>query len=488
MEALRALGETLPVPTDFLTTVTSNIFRKQYYFDKKQSVVNAVEVHKKYALDPEEYVRMIRRTLPVMLNSHKILGALFIFDAELDPKLKNDTILEILLNTRPDDVPDFWLTFYESGPALGLKRKSLSQMGRKLVWRYVLKAIELRGRRRVIMQLHKDKKKWNEVFFKAHAHMEGEMEDFVGHILFGREFDLTKAVTEDGSIEVMRYLRDLDNISTKSTGKILTYADLKDSYLPFRILEGYTSSAGLKTDSKVFYDHAIHTMTAYEKLRRTDAMLRSGYSKELWLKEITKSARAYDPVDIASVILQHPELRNDLVSVLNATIASRPGPKFPKDSVVLVDSSRSMKLMLRNARPRCLWELVGLYARAQGIEHIYIFSDTAEPFREVDPTNLGGAFGAYSAKNPTNIAQALEFAKKHNPKWVFIVTDGQDNIPFRGAGKVVADTMTKTKIVTLNPTINPLEPESITGIGSDNEIILPIRDIRQLTNMLKVIT
>ena len=109
-------------------------------------------------------------------------------------------------------------------------------------------------------------------------------------------------------------------------------------------------------------------------------------------------------------------------------------------------------------------------------------------FRDTIPNNIGGAFGHYGeAKNPTNIASALKVAEGYNPKWVFIVTDGQDNIPFRGAGKVVADTMTKTKIITLNPTINPLEPESITGIGSDNEIILPIRDIRQLTRMLKVI-
>jgi len=124
MEALRELtAGKLPVPTDFLTTVTTNTFRKQYYFDKVQAVMNAVEVHKKYAAVPETYADMVNRVLPVMLDSHKILGALFIFDSNLPAKRRNDLILKILLRTRPDDVPDFWLSFFEFGQTLGLKRR-----------------------------------------------------------------------------------------------------------------------------------------------------------------------------------------------------------------------------------------------------------------------------------------------------------------------------------------------------------------------------
>ena len=491
MEALRDLkdvdtGElTLPVPVDFLTTVTANTFRKSYYFDKKATTVKAVEIHQKYAKDSGAYLEMVMRTLPVMLNGHKILSALFIFDGDQPAEVRNKAILSILTRTRPDMVPDFWLSFFEFGAELGLKKKSLGQMGRKLVWRYVNARVERQGMRRTVMQLHKDKANWNQVFYKAHAHMEGEMENFVGHLLFGRELVLSEGADE-GAVD---YLRDLEKIRKLASEKTLTPGDVGDSRLPFRTIEGYASQAGIDTDSKHFYTVAFDKMTAYEKLRRTDAMLRCGFigdNLDRWVESLRGAAHIYDPVDVASVILQHPQLRDHLLQVLEVSLR-RSLFKFPEKSVVLVDGSRSMKLVHRNARPRCIWELVGLIAAAQGVPS-YVVRDTAVPF----DTQIGGAlgiataFGSQDAFNPTNLMDGLVVAEGHNPEWVFLVTDGQDNLPYRGAAKVQAEKMDAT-IVTLNPTINPLEPEASTGIGAKNEVLLPIRGIRFLRNMLEVL-
>ena len=475
------------MPVDFLTTVTANTFRKSYYFDKKASVVKAVEVHRKYAKDSGAYLEMVMRTMPVMLDSHKILSALYVFDSDQPVETKNRAILSILTRTRPDMVPDFWLSFLEFGEELGLRKTSLGQMGRKLVWRYVNEAVEKRGMRRVVMQLLKDKKKWNEVFYRAHAHMEGAMEDFVGHILFGRELDPDKPLP----VMPLNFLMDLKKIANLSKSRTLLPEDIKGSTLPFRTLEGYASQSKFLTDSREFYEYAFHTMTAYEKLRRTDAMMRNGFISEnfdRWQEALKGAARVYDPVDVASVILQHPQLRDALVQVLAESL--RPALfKFPPDSVVLVDGSRSMKLVKRNARPRCLWELIGLIAAVQGVP-TYVVRDTVESF----DTQIGGAlgiataFGAQEAYNPTNLAGALDVAySRKKPKWVFLVTDGQDNIPYRGAAKVQAEKMKGTTIVTLNPTINPLEPEASTGIGAKNEILLPVRGIRFLRNMMEVL-
>lgn len=497
MKALRGLkdketGElTLPVPVDFLTTVTANTFRKSYYFDKRATTVKAVEVHQKYAKDSGAYLEMVMRTLPVMLNGHKILSALFIFDSDQPAETKNKAILSILTRTRPDMVPDFWLTFFEFGEELGLKKKSLGQMGRKLVWRYVNAKVERQGMRRVAMQLLKDKKRWNEVFYKAHAHMEGIMEMFVGHILFGRELDYdNEALYVDGVVSTTGFLKDQGNIAKLSAKKELTLKDIESSWLPFRTLEGYASQVGIKTGTAQFYDAAFERMTAYEKLRRTDAMLRCGFisdNLDRWAESLKGAARVYDPVDVASVILQHPQLRDHLIQVLEGSLRNSMF-KFPEGSVVLVDGSRSMKLVRRNARPRCIWELVGLIAAVQG-RPTFIVRDTVKEF----DTQIGGAlgiataFGKQEAYNPTNLAAGLVEAHEYAPEWVFVVTDGQDNLPYRGAAKVQAEKMEGT-IVTLNPTINPLEPEASTGIGSKNEVLLPIRGIRFLKNMMEVIT
>ena len=494
MEALRDLKDTetgeltLPVPVDFLTTVTANTFRKSYYFDKRATTVKAVEVHQKYAKDSGAYLEMVMRTLPVMLNGHKILSALFIFDGDQPAETKNKAILSILTRTRPDMVPDFWLSFFEFGKELGLKKKSLGQMGRKLVWRYVNAKVERQGMRRVVMQLHKDKVKWNQVFYKAHAHLEGVMENFVGHLLFGRELTLPEDV--DKEVDALNYLSDLKNIKDLVTSKTLTPGDVNDSRLPFRTIEGYASQAGFDTDSKDFYKVAFNKMTAYEKLRRTDAMLRCGYisdNLDHWAESLKGAARVYDPVDVASVILQHPQLRDHLLQVLEGSLRSSMF-KFPEGSVVLVDGSRSMKLVHRNARPRCIWELVGLIAAVQGVP-TFVLRDT--PVELSAPSggalDVATAFGTQEAYNPTNLSAGLAKAHEYAPEWVFLVTDGQDNLPYRGAAKVQAEKMEGT-IVTLNPTINPLEPEASTGIGAKNEVLLPIRGIRFLRNMMEVLT
>jgi len=362
-------------------------------------------------------------------------------------------------------------------------------MGRKLVWRYVLAAIERRKPRRVIMQLHKDKKKWNEVFYKAHAHMEGDLEAFVGHVLFGRELPKTPLV-EEGSEQVVNYLQDLATITKLSGENTLTLDDVGKSRLPFRILEGYAGSAGIQTDTKEFYLSAYTKMTAYETLRRTDAMLRRGFPKEKWLEKITRLAFVYDPVDVASVMLQHPELRADLVPVLEKSLEGKV-PTFPRNSAVICDASRSMKIVYRNARPRCLWELIALIASTQGIP-TWLMRD--EPVKVVSHDGAGAAdiaklFGLQDAYNPTNIEGAINAVIEDTTglKWLFAVTDGQDNIPFRGAGKLGAERLQGVTVVTLNPTINPREPDSVTGIGSENEIILPVRGIRHMKNMLEVI-
>ena len=494
MEALRDLRDSdtgelvLPVPADFLTTVTANTFRKSYYFDKRATTVKAVEVHQKYAKDSGAYLEMVMRTVPVMLGSHKILSALFIFDGDQPAETRNKAILSILSRTRPDMVPDFWLMFFELGEELGLKKKSLGSLGRKLVWRYVSARVERQDMRRVIMQLHKDKVKWNQVFYKAHAHMEGMMENFIAHLLFNRELVLPEDVSE--GIDAVAYLKDLENIKKLAGSKALTPGDVKDSRLPFRTIEGYASQAGIDTDSKHFYAVAFDKMTAYEKLRRTDAMLRCGYisdNLDHWAESLKEAARVYDPVDVASVILQHPQLRDHLIQVLEGSLRSSMF-KFPEGSVVLVDGSRSMKLVHRNARPRCIWELVGLIAAVQG-RPTFIVRDTTEEF----DTQIGGAlgiataFGSQEAYNPTNLSDGLAKAWEYAPEWVFLVTDGQDNLPYRGAAKVQAEKMEGT-IVTLNPTINPLEPGASTGIGAKNEILLPIRGIRFLRNMMGVLT
>ncbi len=364
-------------------------------------------------------------------------------------------------------------------------------MGRKLVWRYVNTRFEKQGMRRVVMQLHKDKIKWNQVFYKAHAHMKGIMEKFVAHLLFGREFALPVAGSSE-EIDAVTYLKDLENIRKLSASKILTPSDVDDSRLPFRIIEGYASQFGIDTDSKHFYAVAFDKMTAYEKLRRTDAMLRCGFIEDnldLWTESLKGAARVYDPVDVGSVILQHPQLRDHLLQVLEGSLRNSL-IRFPPDSVVLVDGSRSMKLVHRNARPRCIWELVGLIAAAQGVP-TYVVRDTAEVFAWSwspigGPLDIATAFGKQEAYNPTNLTDDLVKASEHNPEWVWLVTDGQDNLPYRGAAKIQAEKMEGT-IVTLNPTINPLEPEASPGIGSTTEGPLPLRGIRVQRTMMEVL-
>jgi len=147
-----------------------------------------------------------------------------------------------------------------------------------------------------------------------------------------------------------------------------------------------------------------------------------------------------------------------------------------------------MKLVHRNARPRCIWELVGLIAAVQGVP-TFVLRDT--PVELSAPSggalDVATAFGTQEAYNPTNLSAGLAKAHEYAPEWVFLVTDGQDNLPYRGAAKVQAEKMEGT-IVTLNPTINPLEPEASTGIGAKNEVLLPIRGIRFLRNMMEVLT
>jgi len=481
MRELDLLKETVPVPADFLTTVTINTFRPQYYFEKKQSVIQAVEVHKRYREDPEKYLEYSKKVLPLMLDSHKILCAVNIFDLIPD---SNADVIDILSQTRTDHIPDFWLTILEYHRELGLRKRNLGSRGRKLVWKFLKHIAAKRGLRTVAFWFMKDKAKWNRVAYRAHAKFKGDMELIARYVLFGRKTDLSRIEDE----ETRTFMEDLEKIKSKSADKTLTLEDLKESNLPFRMIEGYASRI-IDTTSLSFYSVAFDKMTYHEVLRRTGAMLRNGFLDryhDLWLEKMKRGARVIDPVEIGSVILQHPELSADLREPLAISL-EHTQLKFPKDCVVLCDASRSMKLKKTNARVRVVWELIGLLAAYQGIP-AYFIRDRAERVKETSSLReITREFGSYEAYNPTSLSRGLDEAWKHHPKLVFLVTDGQSNIPYRGHEKLVAERMRCT-IITLNPTVNPLEPEAATRIGVSNEVFLPLRDLRFLSNVLKVIT
>jgi len=479
MKELELIKERLSVPSDFLTTVTINTFRPQYYFSKKQAVELAVSVHRKYRESPE-YRDYVFKTLPLMLDSHKILAAINLYDMGYP----NSDIIEILNQTRTDHIPDFWLTLIKYHKELGLLKTGSGRRARNLVWKFLNFIAETRGSRTVAFWFIKNKAQWNEVAYRTHTHFKDDLECLAGGLLFGRTEKLGRLQDEG----VKAYLKDLETITDKVRNHTLTLRDLAESNLPFRTLEGFASKI-IDTKSLEFYRVAFDKMTYYEALRRTGAMLRNGFLDEyhdLWFNKMRRAARRIDPVEIGSVILQHPELSQDLREILTISLEETGRLKFPRKSVVLCDASRSMKMKKTNPAPRVTWELIGLAASAEKAPS-YFVRDVAERVPEVTGARgISREFGNNEAFNPTSLSRGLEEAKKHDAEYVFLISDCQSNIPYRGHEKIIAKKM-KSTIITMNPTINPLEPEAATRLNTPNEVFLPIRGLRFLKKLVEVI-
>jgi hypothetical protein len=480
LKELEALKARVAVPSDFLTTVTVNAFRPQYYFDKDQVVFAAAKIHEKYATDIEQYAEYALKTLPIMLDAHKILCAVNIFDKMRD----NELVLDILEKTRPDHVPDFWLTITKYHKELGLKRSGLGSRGRKSVWKFLKRVAERRGLKTVALWFLKNRVPWSQVCYQSHVKFRGDLEVLAARLLFGRKVNLGE-LTDEATLD---FLTEFVRISREVKEKTLTLEGVKESNLPFLTIEGLVSSV-IDTTSLNFYDVAFDKMTYYEALRRTGALLRCGFLDryhDIWLQKMQRGARVIDPADIASVAVQHPELSEDLRDPL-ATSLEQVDLNFPDKSVVICDASRSMKLKKTFPRPRVLWELIALIAAEKGVP-CYLMRDKAEPVPRVEGgvRGIARAFGTNDAYNPTSISRAFEVARERKPKWVFLVSDCQTNIPYRGHEKLVAERMGAT-IVTLNPTVNPLEPEAATRLGAKNEVFLPLRDLRFLKNAMGVL-
>lgn len=476
LELLRG-GVAPSVPLDFLTTVCINTFRPEYYFSKEQTVGLAAQVHQRHK-DTPEYAEYIKKALPVMLSAHKMLGAVYLFD-------KGEEIIDILETVRPDHIPYFWLTLLNYHDELGLAKTSLGRRGRSLVWKFLTHIQEKRGLRTIALWFTKNRKAWNEVCYRSHTHFEGDLEHLAASLLFKRQGHFEQI--EDESTQT--FLRDTANINEKVRTKTLTLKDVKESNLPFLTLEGFASGF-MDTKSLEFYDAAFNKMTNYEVLRRTDSMRRNGFLDEYhdrWLQRMDRAAKWIDPTELGSVMLQHPDLSADLRKPL-ATSLENITIKFPRECVVLCDASRSMKLKRTNPMPRVIWELAGLVAASQGIPAYFIRDRIEKVPSTASPRGIARIFGDAKAYNPTCLSRGLNIAKTHKPKWVILITDGQSNIPYRGHEKLVAKDMKTTTILTLNPTVNPKEPEAATRIGVENEIFLPLRGLRFMGQLLEVVT
>lgn len=477
MKELNLIKERIGIPPDFLTTVTTNTFRPEYYFSKVDVVEKAVVVHRNFvSRDPEGYKKAVFRALPIMLDVHKVLGAIYLWDR----KLATDTeLITILSQVRPDHMADFWITIKEHRKVLGLKHKSLSASARNLLWKFFEYLTGARKKRTVALWLMKNKKQWNKAFFYTHTKLEDpDLEWLVSKFAFGRK--QPSVTLEDEQLSIL--LSDLAQITVLQRTKQLTIKDVKESRLPYRMLEGYASGQ-LDTTTKQWYWATFDKMTNYEVLRRTDAMRRSGFLDEygdLYHKRALRMAKWVDPVAIGSVVLQHPELTDHLFDALHDSIESV-NLELPENSVMLCDASRSMKLKRTRPQPRVLWEIVALVTDRLGVP-TYTFSDKPEKFLKDTRTFLVEG----TAQGPTSISRALLKAKEHNPEWVFLLSDMQENIPYRGHEKQVAKKIDAT-IVTLNPTVNPLEPEAATRLETDNEIFLPINGLRQFEKILGVL-
>ena len=476
MKELDLIRQRIGIPPGFLTTVTCNTFRPEYYFSKIDVVGKAVAVHKAFvSKDPQGYKEAVMRALPIMLDAHKILSAIYLWDNNL---ANEDELLGILSLVRPDHIANFWITIKEHRRILGLKHKSLSASARKLLWKFMERVATMRGKRQVALWLMKNKKSWNKAFYYTHTKLEDEdLEELVATFAFGRKHEVT---WNDESVEMM--MIDIATLDRKRKEKSLTIKDFKESRLPYRMLEGYASGQ-LDTTTKEWYWAVLDKMTNYEVLRRTDAMHRCGFLKDyfdIYRKRALRMASRVDPVAIGSVILQHPELLDYLIDPLLDSLGSV-HIELPKNSVMLCDSSRSMKLKRTRPQPRLLWELVA-YVTYEAKIPTYLFSDKPREFKKAGRPFL--AEGA--ARGPTSISRALLRAKEHKPDWIFLLSDMQQNIPFRGHEKEVAKKIDAT-IVTLNPTVNPLEPEAATRLETPNEIFLPIHGLRQFEKILKVV-
>ncbi len=478
MNKLKTLQErtTISVPIDFLTTVTINTFRPQYYFSKDQTIGAAAEVHRRYKDDPK-YREYIERVLPVMLSSHKVLGAIHLFD-------QGQEVTDLLERARPDHMPNFWLNILDFHKELGLNRTSLGRRGRNYVWRFLKHIAENRGLRTIALWFTKNHRQWRSVCFRAHTKFKGDLNHLAAGLLFKRKGFLEKVEEE----QVQFFLNDFETIQLKAISKSLTIEDIQQSRLPFRTLEGFASSV-LDTRSLAFYEASFDKMTNYEVLRRTNAMRRCGFldsHQDCWLQRMERAATFFDPTELGSVILQHP----DLAAVLRKpfqTSLEHTSISFPEDSVVLCDASRSMMLKKTNALPRVIWELAALVAVSQGIP-TFLIRDVIEGVPKcVGVDGITEAFGKNEAYNPTSLSRGLEEVGKLKPRWLILITDGQSNIPYRGHEKMVAEKMKQTTILTLNPTVNPLEPEAATCLGAENEIFLPLRGLRFLGQILDVI-
>lgn len=480
MKELGLVKEKFPVSGDFLTTVTINTFRPQYYFEKRQAVESAVQVHKKYRDDPEKYLEYVEKILPLMLDSHKILSAVNLFDMFPD---SNETVIKILSQTRPDHIPDFWLTILNYHKELGLKKQSLGSRGRKLVWKFLKHVEGERGLKTIALWFMKNKKKWNEVVYRTHARFKGDMELLAAGILFNRKGKLEQVKDE----RVRAYMEDLSDIKNKASKRILELSDIKESNLPFLVLEGLASSS-MDTTSLSFYEASFRKMTHHEVLRRTGAMLRNGFldsHHDEWVERLKRAAKIIDPVEIGSVMLQHPEIADDMRDPLVTSLGHAP-LNFPKNSIVLCDASGSMKLKKTNARVRVIWELVGLVAASQGIPTFFVRDEVEKAGTVTEGWGIAREFGNNEAYNPTNLSRGLEEAGKLSPRYIFLISDCQTNIPYRGHEKTVAKRL-KATIVTMNPTVNPLEPEAATRLNVPNEVFLPIRDLGFLSKVMEVV-
>ncbi len=475
MKALQQRTE-IVVPIDFLTTVTINTFRPQYYFSQDQTVGVAAEVHRRYKGDPR-YQEYIERVLPVMLSSHKVLCAIYLFDQGQD-------VTNLLEQARPDHMPTFWLNILDFHKELGLQRTSLGRRGRNFVWRFLKHIAEKRGLRTVALWFTKTRKPWRAVCYRAHTKFKGDLGHLAAGLLFKRKGHLEQVEDE----QTRSFLDDFVRIQLKAIIKSLTIEDVQQSRLPFRTLEGFASGV-LDTTSLPFYEAAFDKMTNYEVLRRTDAMRRCGFldsHRNLWLQRMERAATFFDPAELGSVILQHPDLAEALRKPFQTCLEHTP-ITFPQDSVVLCDASRSMMLTKTNALTRVIWELAALVAVSQGIP-TFLIRDVIEEVPKCEGVEgIAETFGTNEAYNPTSLSRGLEAVAKLKPRWLILITDGQSNIPYRGHEKLVAEKMKETTILTLNPTINPLEPEAATRLGAENEIFLPLRGLRFLGHILEVI-
>ena len=481
MKDLKSLkGRTeLSVPLDFLTTVTINTFRPQFYFSKEQTVDIAAEVHRRYK-DTPEYIDYVMQTLPIMLSSHKVLSAINLFDQQQPLEIVTD----VLSGARPDHYPNFWLSIAQYARELGLNRTGLGRRGRNYVWKFLKHMAEERGLRTIALWFTKNRQDWNNVAYKTHAKFKGDLEHLAAGLLFKRKGHLDQIQDP----KAWEFFEDLDQLTNKLNKGELTLSDIRNSNLPFLTLEGLASSV-MDTRSKAFYQATFDRMTHFEVLRRTDSMRRNGFlddEHDRWLKRMEAAGKFIDPADFGSVMLQHPDLAEDLRGPLTTSLQNTQ-IEFPKQTVMLCDASQSMKLQKTNAMPRVIWELAGLVAASQDVP-TYFVSNT--PQKVEPPKTLRGIarlFGTQKAENPTSLSRGLEKAKEHDPNWVILITDGQSNIPYRGHEKIVAEDLDAI-LLTLNPTVNPLEPDAATRIGSKNEIFLPLRGLRFMGQLLKVIT